>query len=129
MDRMPDKPYQELLVATAGPVVNVIIALVLLLARQAFDFDAALRIEDPTVLTQRLAAANLFLALFILIPAFPMDGGMVLRAPFSHVDGSEKATNIAATVGQRFAFLLGFAGFFGHPNARLHRHIYLHGRK
>jgi stage IV sporulation protein FB len=116
MDRMPDKPYQELLVATAGPAVNVIIALILLLARQAFDFDAALRIEDPTVsLTQRLAAANLFLALFNLIPAFPMDGGRVLRALLAMWIGPKKATNIAATVGQCFAFLLGFAGFFGNP--------------
>ena len=71
MDRMPDKPYQELLVATAGPAVNVIIALILLLARQAFGFDAALRIEDPTVsLTQRLAAETYSSRCLISYPPF-----------------------------------------------------------
>ena len=116
MDRMPDKPNEELLVAAAGPAVNITIALILFLARQAFDFDAALRIEDSAVsLTQRLAAANLFLALFNLIPAFPMDGGRVLRALLAMWVGPKKATNIAATIGQCFAFLLGFAGFFGNP--------------
>lgn len=115
MDRIPDKPYQELLVATVGPAVNIIIALVLLVARQVFDFDAALHIEDPTVnLSQRLAAANIFLALFNLIPAFPMDSGRV-PALLAMWLGPKKATNIAAAIGQCFALLSGFAGFFGNP--------------
>ena len=116
MDRMPDKPYQELFIATAGPAVNLVIALALLLVLKAFDFHSALRIDDPTIsLTQRLVAANIFLALFNLIPAFPMDGGRVLRALLAMWLGQKKATNIAATVGQCFAILLGFAGFFGNP--------------
>lgn len=117
MNRMPDKPYQELLIAIAGPAVNLVIAVAILLYMGvAADMVGAAHIADPRVgLLPRLAVANVFLAVFNMIPAFPMDGGRVLRAGLAMWIGRGRATRIAATIGQGFAFLLGFAGLFGHP--------------
>jgi Zn-dependent protease/CBS domain-containing protein len=116
IDRMPDKPYQELLIAIAGPAVNVVIATALFLALGAVDLTAAAHVDDPSIgLVERLAVANLFLAVFNMIPAFPMDGGRVLRAGLAMWIGQEKATRIAAGIGQAFAFVLGFLGLFGNP--------------
>jgi CBS domain-containing protein len=66
-------------------------------------------------LVDRLAEVNLFLALFNLIPAFPMDGGRVLRALLATRLGYVRATEIAATIGQWCAFALGFLGLFYNP--------------
>jgi stage IV sporulation protein FB len=63
----------------------------------------------------RLAAVNLFLVLFNMIPAFPMDGGRVLRALLAIRLGHVRATEIAASIGQVVAFGLGFLGLFGNP--------------
>ncbi len=116
LERMPEKPSQELLVALAGPMVNVLIALLLILAFGGQMQGTVDRIEDPGVnLVTRLAATNIFLAVFNLIPAFPMDGGRVLRALLSMRLGPQKATQIAAKVGQGLAFVLGFLGLFGNP--------------
>ncbi len=74
------------------------------------------QLDDPRVsLLARLAAANVFLAVFNLIPAFPMDGGRVLRALLAMHYGRPRATQIAASIGQAFAFALGFLGLFGNP--------------
>ncbi|KAF0120551.1 MAG: peptidase M50, partial [Methylocystaceae bacterium] len=116
MESMPDKPRQELLIALAGPAVNLVIAALLILFLGAVDFSDAIQIGDPSVnLLKRLAAVNIFLAAFNLIPAFPMDGGRVLRAALSIWIGKGRATRIAAQIGQGFAFLLGFLGLFGNP--------------
>ena len=116
MESMPQKPYQELLIAVAGPAVNVVIAGALILVAGAFNFDDAAHISDPSInIFERLAATNVFLAIFNMIPAFPMDGGRVLRAALAMWLGQAKATRIAAQIGQGFAFLLGFAGLYGHP--------------
>jgi Zn-dependent protease/CBS domain-containing protein len=117
LERIPEKPSEEFLIAIAGPLVNVAIAAVLMLAMPTHMSVAHLAaMESPSVsLTDRLAEVNLFLALFNLIPAFPMDGGRVLRALLSTRLGHVRATEIAATIGQWTAFALGFAGLFYNP--------------
>jgi stage IV sporulation protein FB len=117
-ERMPERPGQELLVAIAGPAVNGVIAFVLIAAFGA-DLDPELRVasvDDPKVaFATRLAVANLMLGLFNLIPAFPMDGGRVLRALLSFRLDRVRATRISTRIGQGIAFALGFLGLFGNP--------------
>lgn len=118
LERIPEKPIEEFLIAIAGPLVNVVIAGVLLLFAGAdVSSNAAFAALDNTKIPtiDKLAAVNLFLALFNLIPAFPMDGGRVLRAALSARLGFVRATEIAAAIGQGAAFLLGFLGLFYNP--------------
>lgn len=122
LERMPEKPKQELVVAIAGPAVNVIIAVLLLLIgsfgiNDLFDPE---RIESMANITPgnflyALCLINLILVAFNAIPAFPMDGGRVLRALLSFKMKRTKATNIAAKLGQVIGvvfILFGFAGNF-----------------
>jgi Zn-dependent protease len=117
LERMPDQPLQELWVALAGPAVNLVIAAALFawLALTA----TFVPIEHLTVTTgpflERLLVTNLFLAGFNLLPAFPMDGGRVLRALLALRLEYTRATQIAATIGQGMALLFGFVGIFGNP--------------
>ena len=117
MERMPDKPWQELLVAIAGPAINLVIAAVILavMGTSLNTDDLAAIGNASTSLAIRIAAANLILMVFNLLPAFPMDGGRVLRALLAMQMGKARATRIAAGIGQAFAFVLGFLGFFGNP--------------
>ena len=116
LQALPQKPSQEFAIAIAGPAVNFVIAIILLLLVGSFNSADLARLDDPRVsLIARLADANLFLAIFNLIPAFPMDGGRVLRALLAMKLGRPRATRIAASVGQAFAFGLGFLGLFGNP--------------
>lgn len=116
LERMPEKPGQELVVALAGPAVNVVIAVVLYLALGGWPTLQSTDIENPTGgLLPRLAMVNVFLVVFNLIPAFPMDGGRVLRALLAYRMGFARATQVAATVGQGIAFLLGLLGLMGNP--------------
>jgi Zn-dependent protease/predicted transcriptional regulator len=116
ISRMPEKPYEELLIALAGPAVNVVIAALLFVAAGAIDPITLSHVEDPKIgLAERLAVTNLFIAIFNMIPAFPMDGGRVLRAGLAMWLGWDSATRIAAQIGQAFAFVLGFLGLFGNP--------------
>ena len=116
MQSLPEKPAQELAISIAGPLVNFAIAIVLLLLVGPIKSADLARLDDPQVsLFARLAAANVFLAVFNLVPAFPMDGGRVLRALLAMRFGRPRATQIAATIGQAFAFVLGFLGLFGNP--------------
>ena len=105
LERMPEKPREELLVAVAGPAVNVVIAAVLWpfvgLAEVSGDPEAFFEIP----FLQRLMMTNIVLVAFNLIPAFPMDGGRVLRALLAMVMPYGKATGVAATVGQALAVL------------------------
>ena len=117
LERIPEKPTEELLVALAGPAVNVVIALGLIaIAGAGLQTQSLAAVENSQVsLVDRLAAVNLFLALFNMIPAFPMDGGRVLRALLAIRLGHVRATEIAAAIGQVVAFGLGFLGLFGNP--------------
>jgi stage IV sporulation protein FB len=115
MQRMPDKPVQEIIVALAGPAVNVVIAsLILLFTGSSLDMSQA-SLGPGTALAGQLATVNIYLFLFNLLPAFPMDGGRVLRALIATRLPYGRATRIAARVGQAFAFLFGFLGLFGNP--------------
>ncbi|MFG1294424.1 MULTISPECIES: site-2 protease family protein [Xanthobacter] len=117
LERMPEKPSEELVVAIAGPLVNVAIAAVLLLILGAgLNVDDLSKIEDPgTSMLVKLAGANIFLVVFNLIPAFPMDGGRVLRALLAMNMGFGRATAVAASIGQAIAIGLGLAGIFFNP--------------
>src|SRR5690625_3054665 len=117
LERMPDKPAQELTVALAGPMVNVVIfALLLLVLGVRFDFGQMAEIERASLsLSGRLAAVNLILVLFNLIPAFPLDGGRVLRAILSMFLEKARATLYAARIGQGFAVLFAIVGLYGNP--------------
>ena len=109
LERMPEEPRQELIIAIAGPAVNVIIAVALALT---IDWRAAMepRVVESPILTVQLLAMNVWLVLFNLLPAFPMDGGRVLRALLAIRMPYARATQVAANVGQAFAFIFGFAG-------------------
>jgi Zn-dependent protease/predicted transcriptional regulator len=112
LERMPEKPSEEIVVALAGPLVNVVIAAILMLLLGAtVDSEALTSMEDPRIgFAARLAAVNVWLVLFNLIPAFPMDGGRVLRALLAMRYGRARATTIAGSVGQAAAFGFGFLG-------------------
>jgi Zn-dependent protease/CBS domain-containing protein len=116
LERIPEEPAQELVVALAGPAVNVVIAAILILLLGGFVPAEGLEVQNPGVdLLARLAMVNIFLVVFNLIPAFPMDGGRVLRALLTYRMGYGRATQIAATIGQAVAFGLGVLGLFGNP--------------
>ncbi len=114
LERIPEKPAQEFWVALAGPAVNVVIAGVLYLFLAAThgvrETNVALLGNGDFAL--RLMIVNIALVLFNLLPAFPMDGGRVLRAVLAMRLPRRKATRIAAGVGQVMAVLFGFAGLF-----------------
>ncbi|WP_181704501.1 site-2 protease family protein [Chthonobacter rhizosphaerae] len=112
--RMPEKPGEEMVIAIAGPLVNVAIAAILMLVGAQLDPGALAAVEEPQAsFIDRLAAVNVFLVLFNLIPAFPMDGGRVLRALLALKLGRRRATEIAAAIGQGVAFVFGAMGLFG----------------
>jgi Zn-dependent protease/CBS domain-containing protein len=116
LERMPDNPVQELVVAVAGPLVNVVIAAVLFLgfglSWQSFSFGA-LGNEEMS-LPQLLFNVNIMLVAFNMLPAFPMDGGRVLRALLAMRLPYAQATQIAANIGQFMAFGFGFYGLAQH---------------
>lgn len=117
MERIPDEPGQELVVALAGPAVNVAIAaaLFLLLGADLRALDLT-RIENPAVgLLAQVAGVNVILVLFNMLPAFPMDGGRVLRALLAMRLDYSRATRIAARIGQGAALLFATAGLFWNP--------------
>ena len=115
--RMPEKPAQELVVALAGPLVNVIIAAGLLagLALAGNGDPNGWLVPGRASVVGQLLAANVFLALFNLVPAFPMDGGRVLRSLMAMRMDYTRATRIAARIGQGMAVIFGFVGLFSNP--------------
>jgi len=119
LGRIPEKPSQELAISIAGPMVNFVLAAVLAVLGLAYGLDLGLQfvLRLPTGITigavfSYIFAANLFLGLFNLLPAFPMDGGRVLRALLAMRMKYSRATMLAVTVGQGMAALMGLWGFF-----------------
>ena len=109
LERMPEKPAQELFVAIAGPAVNVVI--MLLIGLPMLLLDAPLFVQagadgplEPASLAAIVFIGNLGLAVFNLIPAFPMDGGRVVRALLAFRLGRVKATRLAVGLGRFIAF-------------------------
>jgi len=114
LERIPENPKQELWVALAGPAVNVVIAAVLfiwLVISGNLEPLNSLSLTGGSFI-ERLMVTNLVLVGFNLIPAFPMDGGRVLRALLAMRLEYTAATQIAASIGQGLAFVFGFIGLF-----------------
>lgn len=123
LERIPEKPSQEFGIAIAGPLVNFGLAIILAVIGLAAGYDLGL--GGLTGVFQQLGegsleavfgfifALNLFLGLFNLLPAFPMDGGRVLRALLASRMNYARATSVAVTIGQGFALLMGLFGFLG----------------
>jgi Zn-dependent protease/CBS domain-containing protein len=113
LERMPDDPKQELLIAVAGPAVNVVLAalcaLIILALGQRPLLGLALLADGGYV--SQLLTVNITLIVFNALPAFPMDGGRVLRALLAMKLSYARATNIAANVGKTFAVLFVLVGF------------------
>jgi Zn-dependent protease/CBS domain-containing protein len=117
LEKMPEKPMQEFWVALAGPAVNVVIAVILfigLAATGGFTRLGEMGLASGSF-WQRLMVLNIFLVAFNLLPAFPMDGGRVMRALLSMPLGRRRATAIAANVGQVMAIVFGIIGFLYNP--------------
>lgn len=133
LERMPEKPWQEFVVAIAGPMVNVIIFILSVVAITALAQPEHLEAIRAAVLSEttgepfeetgiviskplqygiNFAISNLILVIFNMIPAFPMDGGRVLRALLSMRIGRARATRIAAWIGQGFALLFAIWGIY-----------------
>ena len=114
LERMPERPIHELLVALAGPAVNVVIAIVLaalLVVWRGGDALVDMAFIEHSLLA-KLFYLNIILAVFNLLPAFPMDGGRVLRALLAMRLSYERATDIAASVGQAMAISFAAIGIF-----------------
>jgi stage IV sporulation protein FB len=119
MEQMPERPWEEFLMAVAGPASNVVIAglLILLTLPLPVSLSDGLRklALNPaglgwSDLLPYLILTNIGLAVFNLIPAFPMDGGRVLRALLATVMPQAQATAVAVSVGQGLAWVLGLLG-------------------
>jgi Zn-dependent protease/predicted transcriptional regulator len=120
LEKLPEDPKQELWVAIAGPLVNIALFLILSVVLSFTGFNLEnLELEElkirPNTILMYIASANLILALFNLLPAFPMDGGRVLRALLSIRLPRAKATQIAGGIGQFLAIFFIFFGLFNNP--------------
>jgi stage IV sporulation protein FB len=113
LERIPEEPRAEFVIALAGPLVTLVIALVLTALAGGLpplDAEHLQQLEGVEALVVQLAFANTFLFVFNLLPAFPMDGGRVLRAGLSAWFGHRRGTAIAAAIGQGVAVMLGILG-------------------
>jgi len=120
LDRLPDKPIHESIVAAAGPVVNLLIAGLIGgygWITESIDFsnlDSRKAIfADPTNFITIFLLINIFLAVFNLIPAFPMDGGRIFRSLLSAPLGRRRATQVTTYLGQAMAItIVGLVYYF-----------------
>jgi Zn-dependent protease len=116
LERMPEKPAQELVVAIAGPAVNVVLATVFggILMLRGTSPEAALALTGRQGLLELLFFANVTMLAFNLVPAFPMDGGRVLRAVLAFFMPYARATRYASLVGQGFSLVFAVIGVSTH---------------
>lgn len=124
LERMSERPEQEIFIAVAGPAVNLVIAgllisVLVLISGMSLGTGLAQNLEQvskhPVVIVLVvLAVANLMLLAFNMLPCFPMDGGRVLRALLALVFGHLKATEVAAGLGIVVAMMLGLLPVIGH---------------
>ena len=117
LERMPDDPRQEFWVALAGPAVNVVIAVILffLLTLQG-QYEPVVRVSITAgSFFERIMVVNVILVVFNMLPAFPMDGGRVLRAVMAMRMDYARATQLAANIGQGMALLFAFVGLLYNP--------------
>ena len=120
LGRMPEKPSQELVISAAGPLVNFALAAALAVLGLAYGQELGLQFAFrlPSGITlgavfSYVFVANLFLGLFNLLPAFPMDGGRILRSLLAMRLEYSRATTYAVTIGQGMAVLMGLWAFIG----------------
>ncbi|MCI0398238.1 MAG: site-2 protease family protein [Chloroflexi bacterium] len=121
LQRIPENPIQEFVIAIAGPAVNFALAIVMGLVVLLFDIPLInpaevltnLRAAGPNAIFSYVFFSNIFIGVFNLLPAFPMDGGRVLRALLATRLSYSQATSIAVAIGKGMAWLLGLYGFLG----------------
>lgn len=108
LERMPRKPSEELVVALCGPLVNVLIAVLIALALGLpFSWNPNMQMSKVTEFWATLMQWNVLMVIFNMVPAFPMDGGRVLRAVLAMIVGDYgKATRAAAVIGQGLAVVV-----------------------
>jgi len=122
MTKMPEKPYQEFLISLAGPMTNIAIIVIFyfplknLVGHDVFFaafrslFGGVLLTDNPGFIISEIYWINLMLAGFNLLPAFPMDGGRILRSVLAQKFGFHRATKIAVNFGHAFAILFAYFG-------------------
>jgi predicted transcriptional regulator len=118
LERIPENPKQELLVALAGPLVNAVIALIIypfVPANILFKSQNIPQISGFNLFLTSLLSVNIIIMLFNLIPAFPMDGGRALRALLAMKMDRVSATRVASNIGQIIAIAFIFLGLFYNP--------------
>jgi Zn-dependent protease/CBS domain-containing protein len=114
MEKLPSEPIHELWIALAGPAVNVVIAILLgawLAVTNTWQSFNEINLDKPPFF-QMLLFTNIFLVVFNMLPAFPMDGGRVLRALLAIRMDYARATSVAVVLGQAMAFIFGFIAVF-----------------
>lgn len=121
LERIPENPWQEFVIAIAGPAVNFVLAIILWLIARVLNIDVLPTLSSLgsfdnlsfSTIFAYVFVYNLFLGVFNLLPAFPMDGGRILRALLAYWLPYPRATAIAATIGRGLAWLMGLYGFLG----------------
>ncbi len=120
MEQMPEEPKEELKIALAGPLASIalgggLMIIDIVLGFNVLDFSFEKIATSFSYFPVYFAWINLLLAGFNLLPAFPMDGGRVIRAYLAQRMSYTQATNIAASIGKGFAIVFGIAGILFNP--------------
>jgi Zn-dependent protease len=113
MQRMPSKPSEEFAISIAGPLFNIILAIILYFPLKSWlgnEIFSSPSLESWPQTFAYIFWINPILAIFNLLPAFPMDGGRILRSLLARKLGLERATQVAVGFGHLFAILFAFVG-------------------